>query len=365
MPFSIAKVAVVFLSTVMRNNFSSAGKGRSGTMACTYLLSLEESTNIHAQDRYAAKLWAENSTQRSIDVLPDPDEDQVETKKKPSLPPVFESPSDTAGILDPGETGSPPVSFTDSSSRGNFEVSFTDALKGVLDLHTARRMKPPGEGKRAKQGVSIPSQRRWLNYWALILAHAAPSHLWAEPPSSVPPALTGTLSPTPSLSPRSKLASKPKVRLTQIRLRMHEPSAMHNLVKAANVLLERAARNPPVIDSNTHSANQVWASLARYDDELVKHLERWEAYTRDKSGTMGKRRVVLKTGKTDEGRNEIVSFEEEEGEMERLFDAAGRWDRGKMVRSFARLGAAENEVTEEKDKVTQFIMLLMLMRTNP
>ncbi|KAF8999075.1 hypothetical protein BDQ17DRAFT_1361279 [Cyathus striatus] len=316
-----------------------AGKGRSGTMACTYLLSLDdEPTPPKLEQNYSKKEWAKIRTENTMDSLPDDSSESHDVAaKKHSLSPVFETSKpdfDTVGILDAQETGSPPLEILNSSpvpdGHINHEKSFTSSLKGVLDLHTARRMKSPSEGKKVKQGVSIPSQRRWLNYWALILAHEAPLHLWISKPS-------------PQLVGPEHGNAKPMVRLTEIKLRMHETSGVKkSILRAANIVIDRAkdTKSLTVNGKNGNSANHVWASLARYDDNLVETLERWEVYTRDEKGRMGHRRKG----------SEHMAFEDkdQERELSKLF-AGGDWDTGKMVRGFARLGEDESHEDHTAD----------------
>ncbi|KAF8167400.1 hypothetical protein B0H34DRAFT_681736 [Crassisporium funariophilum] len=373
-----------------------AGKGRSGTMACSYLLSLEDLPTPPKLERsYNAKQWAKRRTESTIDSLP-PDEElqhsanaTTSTHHQTPLSQLLEnqaSPlsSDTSGILD-GDKGfsqsgmavSPTMASPPSSA--NPEKSFTDALKGVLDLHTGRRMKAPSEKdskeegndakeSKVKQGVSIPSQRRFLYYWALLLAHEAPKHMWA---ADLPPTV-GSANAS-EVAFRRSTAPHPKVRLTQLTLRMRETSSVKlNIVKAANVFIEKTsmAKAPPknaspssgsssssssgYADHNTarkekekpaSSPNQLWASLARYDDGLVDALEEWEVQTRDPQGRMGNRR---------RGSEHLLRESSEEEELARVFDG-GKWDKGKMVRSFARLGVVDAEgekVVEDKDGKT-------------
>lgn len=294
-----------------------AGKGRSGTMACTYLLSCEGAAVPPLLERsHTPKTWAQHRMHSAVGSLPAADAQTPPPKTSPRLPAEERAPrSDTDGILDGDSGASPPPPSTPNPKK-----SFTDALKGVLDLHTAQRMKPPAEDRKGKQGVSIPSQRRFLWYWALLLAHEAPAHLWK------------------AAGPR------PKVRLTKLTLRMREQSALRlGIVKAANKLIERTslAKGPNV--GTDGCSSQVWASLARYDDRLVDLVEEWEAYTRNPDGQMGVRRPgserLARGQSTEDQSTEDQSAEEEV--LSEIFDS-GKWDKGKMVRSFARLGVSKD-----------------------
>jgi len=91
-----------------------------------------------------------------------------------------------------------------------------------------------------------------------------------------------------------------------------------NLVKAANIVIGRTRGGKG--NDNGH----IWASLARYDDEFVDKLEVWERRTRDESGHLGRRKHGSEHG--------------EDEELGDLF-VDQKWDKGKMVRSFARMGA--------------------------
>ena len=92
----------------------------------------------------------------------------------------------------------------------------------------------------------------------------------------------------------------------------------------------------------------MWASLARYDDTLVYSLERWERRTRDDSdnGNMGRRRP----GSKDECEEALRDVFKD-----------GRWDKGRMVRSFARLGVARSEdYREEETEMVSYALPLSL-----
>ncbi|KXN85563.1 Phosphatidylinositol 3,4,5-trisphosphate 3-phosphatase and dual-specificity protein phosphatase PTEN [Leucoagaricus sp. SymC.cos] len=276
-----------------------AGKGRSGTMACTYLLSQDEDpAPPKLQRSFTAREWAKMRAEETIDALP---EEQVLNKISP-------------GSMSP--------------TRVNPERSFTDALKGVLDLHTARRMRPPSDPlKKQKQGVSIPSQRRFLYYWALCLSHQVPPGFWSLTPQ---PSLCGALN-------SATCGARKRVRLTEIKLRLCELSTVKlGLVKAANLIIDKAKGNSP---STSAGGNHVWASLARYDDEFVDVLQGWEMYTRDKNGKLGVRRPC----------SDHRSLDKEGGEKECITDLFkdGRWDQHKMVRSFARLGETGEVIRTE------------------
>ena len=162
------------------------------------------------------------------------------------------------------------------------ERSFNNTLKGVLDLHTARRM-------RIFTGRQHPFSAEILVLLGSLLAQAAPKHLLA-------------VQETGGLSESFKWSDKlqPMICLTWITVRMREtPSVTTGIVNAANRIIENTsmAKGPGVESSDSQgmektwvSFNQVWASLSRYDDDLVGLLELWEVHTRGLSENMAKRR---------------------------------------------------------------------------
>ncbi|KAI0341469.1 phosphatases II [Trametopsis cervina] len=278
-----------------------AGKGRSGTMACSYLLTLSDAPTPPAIGRSRkAQEAAKKHAEELMNIMP-PDIDADPHTTPPSE--VTSSSDDPikSEIVDGGDTSTSVPEIRKDTK--------TNTLQHVLELHTAGRMKRPSSpSNKVKLGVSIPSQRRWLYYWSLLIAHQGPPGLWS----------LNTEERTPA----------PKVRLTQITLRMTELSALKaNLVKAASALMERTGKG------KANGSSHLWISLARYDDELVETLERWERTTRTENEDMGLR----KKGSEHSGDDDISQ----------LF-ASNKWDKGKMVRTFARLGTAvKDDVTKE------------------
>jgi phosphatidylinositol-3,4,5-trisphosphate 3-phosphatase/dual-specificity protein phosphatase PTEN len=185
-------------------------------------------------------------------------------------------------------------------------------LQQVLDLHTSRRMKASSistntSNTKPRAGVSIPSQRRWLLYWSQLLAGEGPPGMWGL--SDMKSGSHDDSNPPPIL--------QKKVRITEISLRLRELSGIKvGLVRAANMLMDRGKDGRGLTDSLGN--NRVWASLARYDDDLVNALERWEQSTRD----------ITNLGRRKHESSESVSD---------IF-TSDKWDKEKMVRTFARMG---------------------------
>lgn len=93
-------------------------------------------------------------------------------------------------------------------------------------------------------------------------------------------------------------------------MRMRKPSSLKaGLVQAANTLIEKTSSKE---SASMFASGKMWASLARYDDDLVEELGR--------------------------------RYREEETEEERMF-VDDKWDKHKMVRSFRRFKATETSVS--------------------
>jgi phosphatidylinositol-3,4,5-trisphosphate 3-phosphatase/dual-specificity protein phosphatase PTEN len=138
--------------------------------------------------------------------------------------------------------------------------------------------------------------------------------------------------------------------MTEIKIRFRELSNVKaGLLKAANFVIEKGSPKVKI----SAGSNQVWASLARYDDEFVSTLEKWEKYSRDENGKLGIRRPG----------SEYTNIQGEGEEEERLaaMFGDGKWDSYKMVRCFGRLGeiraATGREQVQEDYMVIQCLLL--------
>ncbi|KAH9852533.1 phosphatases II [Lenzites betulinus] len=298
-----------------------AGKGRSGTMACSYLLTLDAAPSAPSLDRSrTTKERAKSRAEQVMNAMPADEAAEVATSAE-------STPGDDPIKHEIATDGAPPSTEgkTDDAPAGK---DTGNSLSHVLDLHTSRRMKRPSSpSKKLKAGVSIPSQRRWLYYWSLALAHQAPPDFW-------------------SLDPQVLGRPSPKVRLTQIKVRMRELSGLKtSLVRAVNTFVDTAGLSKRT--AATRSASQVWASLARYDDDFVGTLEGWERHTRDESGAMG----VGRKG---------ADVDHMEGETFADLFREGKFDSKKMVRSFARMGTLQDEdVQKDADEDGKIETLLL------
>jgi phosphatidylinositol-3,4,5-trisphosphate 3-phosphatase and dual-specificity protein phosphatase PTEN len=249
--------------------------------------------------------------------------DVIESTKKEDAAAAATGASNTAAIV-----VTPPIQSSSSDtpiSQVLYEhSSLSDpasraTLESVLALHTQRRMQAPkSPTSKQKQGVSIPSQRRWLRYWSQILSGSAPVGFWS-------------LNSCSTLRSGSFAQIRDKVRISSITVRMKEPAgAKGQVVKVANVLLDQVSNfkssssfEPPK-PTPSASDGPVWISLAKYDDVFVETLERWEVHTRH-SETPGRRRV---------GSDHMESSDVD---IDKLFEDE-KWDRSKMIRRFAAFG---------------------------
>ncbi|CAE7063826.1 unnamed protein product [Rhizoctonia solani] len=311
-----------------------AGKGRSGTLACAYLLTLEQTpTPPRLQRSYAAKEWAERRAEMLINEVESDEEEIHQTDDPSSNRANSTKPTEPKVVLDSKEvplTVSPQVSLdipANSQSREPSPVSPSGSstikskkgstLESVIALHTSRRMQTPREGVKVKQGVSIPSQRRFLGYWSRLLDGAAPSGIWGINGDS------------------TNANDRQRVRLDTIRVTMRDDASVKQRgIKIINSILDRAVGN-----EGKKGKGEIWVSLARYDDNLVELLEDWEQRTRSSEHGIGHRAHGPEADR-DEREGEVA--------LERIFED-GTWDNKKMVRSFARLGVTDPaDVTEAK-----------------
>ncbi|CUA71045.1 hypothetical protein RSOLAG22IIIB_04437 [Rhizoctonia solani] len=324
-----------------------AGKGRSGTLACAYLLTLEQTpTPPRLQRSYAAKEWAERRAEMLINEV-ESDEEEIHqsndssSKKTNSTEPkgilnakeapLSLSPQVTLDI--PGDPKSSEPSPVSPSGSSSIKTKKGSTLESVIALHTSRRMQTPREGGKVKQGVSIPSQRRFLGYWSRLVDGAAPPGMWG---------INGGSGGTDD---------RQRVRLETIRLVMRDDASVKQRgIKIINSILDRAVGN-----EGKKGKGEVWVSLARYDDNLVELLEGWEQRTRSPEHGVGYR-----------AHGPEADRNEKEGEiaLEHIFDD-GTWDNKKMVRSFARMGVTDPvDVTEvkESDKDATFMKRTHVLR---
>ncbi|KAG8906498.1 Telomerase protein component 1, partial [Tulasnella sp. 408] len=291
-----------------------AGKGRTGTLACAYLLSTGEPPSAPKLQRsYTDRAWAQLTAEKLIRAVDSEDSDSDSERGHPPI-----QASRSAGSSPPKEGRTRELAAV--SNQANMSQTSLDA---ILDLHTMRRMKAPEkQDAKQKRGVSISSQRRFLLYWSILLMSPqdVPKGFWADPPLPVD--------------------QRPKVYLREVRVRLRESNGMaRKAIRAINSALEMAGRG----DDQDRGKGEIWISLARYEDAFVDVLEEWERKTRGK--TIGKRKSKV-------GEEEVVADTEDKGVdigVHGIFED-GKWDSGKMVKSFARLG----EEDPQQSKVEKF-----------
>jgi len=99
------------------------------------------------------------------------------------------------------------------------------------------------------------------------------------------------------------------------------------LIRTINKVLDSTVTTKATKNVDGQAGN-VWVSLARYDDTFVDTLEEWEKYTRDPK---------------DFGKRKKDSDHRDAENVTDLFKT-DKWDNGKMVRSFAKLGRMEKKI---------------------
>ncbi|KAI6032431.1 hypothetical protein EDC04DRAFT_2898130 [Pisolithus marmoratus] len=258
------------------------GKGRSGTLACAYLLSCPLSPAPPELDTRRTLRVADFI--RNVDTAK-PTSSTFEDAEVETMQATTDSWSQMESDLTRDWTM---VRTVSEPPRDRFEQ--------VLDLYTTRRMKPTVQqlpSRKPKLGVSIPSQQRWLRYWSQSLATG------------------GSMSSNPEGSLGLREYGCRKVKITRVVVRMRELSGIQpSLVQAVGIVQQATNLH----SSEATSSGRVWASLARYDDDLVGRL------------------------------SELSPCQT--GEAPRIFKD-GKWDREKMVRKFATMSTAAVEVSKD------------------
>ncbi|KIK95539.1 hypothetical protein PAXRUDRAFT_374828 [Paxillus rubicundulus Ve08.2h10] len=295
-----------------------AGKGRSGTLACAYLLSLYLAPSKSMSSSFHSHGSNEWSILGAKEGLPTPSSEgkgSAELQFDAEVREMGPCPSTSDRRL----AGTPSVHSNAELARVSSESSMT-TLEQVLDLHRSRRMKISSKrlkrslsastAKKPKMGVSIPSQQRWLFYWSQVLQGSDPTSFRLSTGKDFPAEGHET-----SLNKRNQIQ---KVRLTELTIRMQGLYGVQpRLVQIASAVATSARKGHDVRSS---TAGRVWASLSRYDDRLVEELDH------------------LQRSATNSGGQEVSNiFRNDE------------WDKGKMVHRFAEMGASGIEPLQEED----------------
>ena len=291
----------------------AAGKGRSGTLACAYLLSLEQPPKApHLERSMPKKEWSKLRAEEMMEVvteLSDDDfhvittsgssSDEIFSHSKPDAIPAsgalaprelmdrlrteqgdhldhaqidihgtssrtnqsssWSRPS--AGVSEKEDSSQLSPSFTQSavSTHGTgypmnqlskSSASTSSSLDSILALHASRRMKPhKAPDREARRGVSIPSQRRFLFYWSQTLSNAWPPGFW-------------TKSDSDNTVPTLIRPIEHKIQIESIRVRMEDPGDTRaTAVKVINKVLEKAVSpetNNSEVYENDSSNLVVW-----------------------------------------------------------------------------------------------------------
>ncbi|KAH8827196.1 phosphatases II [Flagelloscypha sp. PMI_526] len=278
-----------------------AGKGRSGTMACTYLLSLSEDPTPPrlASQHLSAKEWAELRAKDILQIVPDDNEFTQEPEGVIS-----------SVLGEEGKNYDSPLEMSRANTVKSMDStrSYPETLKTILDHHSSQRMKPTGKAAQtetpAKQrrGVSIASQRRFLSYWSLVLGGQQPPTFW---------------------SPVSSITKPPKARILEIKVRLREGGNFKfGVVNTVNAVMDKAAK--------WRAGEEGYEDRRAMTDDLVDILEKWERHTRKGDGALM-------------GTRKEHSTEMDGEELSQLFEGEKKWDEEKMVRCFARMGVEKGK----------------------
>lgn len=241
----------------------AAGKGRSGTLACAYLLTLEQAPSPpRLQRSYTAAEWAERRAEMLINEV-ETDEDELPDSPAPQSATEPVAPSGVLNAKEAPLTASPSPSLNvpppDSTATALFPTSQTPAksqtppksestkppgttLESVIALHTSRRMQTAPDASKGKQGVSIPSQRRFLGYWSRLIEGAAPPGIW-------------------HINDAQGLDGRQRVQLGTIRVTMRDDASLKQRgMRFLNTFLDRAVGGG---SDGKKGKGDVWVSLAR------------------------------------------------------------------------------------------------------
>ena len=237
-----------------------AGKGRSGTLLCSYLLSLDElppapqSVLAYSHKDRAALDAKGRSEGRAEGQRKDGwilvgggdevDEVEVENRTQAGTVPLegneLQRSDSAASVTTMSESvvseqiSYNPIAIGDEADYEQPEQY--DRKDGKVDrvfkLHSSRRMKPTTSGR----GVSIPSQRRWCRYVNLYFQRQHPSAL----------SISDDTNPL-------------RIKLIGITLKIKAPSGWQKPIAKAVV-------------GGDGGQGKAWASIARYEDDYVEQL---------------------------------------------------------------------------------------------
>ncbi|KAF9226378.1 hypothetical protein BS17DRAFT_777148 [Gyrodon lividus] len=307
-----------------------AGKGRSGTLACAYLLSLyvspssSISSSSHSSD---FREWSILGAKEGLQTPSSAAEEFAGSQFDVEVGAMKAGPSISGRQLG----GVPSVHSNVDLARFASEPSMT-TLEQVLDLHRSRRMRTSSKtsrrslstslSKKPKMGVSIPSQQRWLFYWSQVLQGKDPTPFRL---------LLGEDAPEGHGTLLNKQNHGRSVRLLELTIRMQGLSGVQpHLVQAASTVITSTRKRR---DVGLSTPVGVWASLARYGDRLVDELEGWKQSSRSPADSQGQ--ALLNPFRTNE------------------------WDKEKMVHSFAQMSVNGIQPIQEDDTKRQVLTYVL------